>query len=315
MEVILMGNIILKGYLLKDVQQVADLETILYQMRHVIVERAAIAYEKLVKWQVERIVDEIALNQIKRPDQCSILDMAVNEVRRRILYAEQKMQSTEFCLYYGVQVLVGKAGSSPAIYLKVVCPNDIYSKWLKKIPELFPYDINEDDLKVKNGEKKAFWESVEEKYQTDIPLTSSLLQYELLTLHPDKFQYRAPEERAADIAREKVMNQLLSAYACDNQIPPNKLMEYTLQAYDRMKYAHSMEVYEFEKANLEKILPEINFNMVANIGFMQVRDPEETGVLECTQGQPEEQPKEQLDVQEPEQTDRKDSETATDTPH
>lgn len=270
-----MAQIVLKGYLLKDISNISDVEMILYEMSGIIEKRASIAYGELVRWQVERIVDEIAMNQYKRPEDSSILDIAAGEVRRRMMYSDKRMQCTEFNLSIGTQILIGKYEGKPAVYLKVLCPNDIYSKYLKKIPELIPFDINEDDLKVKKGQKKEFWDSVEEKYQTDIPLVASLLNYDHISIHPEEFKFRSPSERAADLAKEKVLNQLLSSYACEQEVAPNKLMEYTLQGINRLNYSDIKELMECEKQNLESFLPEITLDLITKIGSMPIPDTTE----------------------------------------
>lgn len=264
-----MAQILLKGFLVKEVTALADIETILYEMRDIVEMRASAAYAELVRWQIERIVDEIATNQFQRPADTSILDVAAGEVRRRMIYSDKRMQCTEFNISIGVQVLVGKYEGKPAIYLKILCPNDIYSKYLKKIPELVPLDINEDDLKVKKGAKKEFWDSIEGKYQTDIPIIASLLNYDAISIYPEKFKFRSVSERAADLAKEKILNQLLSSYACEQEIAPNKLMEYTLQSINRLKYSDIQELMEMEKQRLESFLPEIDSEMVTRIGNTQ----------------------------------------------
>lgn len=263
-----MPRTILKGYLIKDATNLADIEMILYEMRDIIEKRASIAYADLVRWQAERIVDEIATNQFKRPKDSSILDIAAGEVRRRMIYSDKRMQCTEFNISIGIQILVGKYEGKPSVYFKVLCPNDIYSKFLKKIPELVPLDINEDDLKVKKGAKKEFWDSIEGKYQTDIPIIASLLNYDAISINPEEFKFRSPSERAADLAKEKILNQLLSSYACEQEVAPNKLMEYTLQSINRLNYSDIKDLLECEKQNLETFLPEIDLELITKIGSL-----------------------------------------------
>ena len=263
-----MPRTILKGYLVEETTNLADIEMILYEMRDIVEKRASIAYADLVRWQVERIVDEIAINQFKRPEDSSILDIAAGEVRRRMIYSDKRMQCTEFNISIGIQILVGKYEGKPAIYFKVLCPNDIYSKFLKKIPELVPLDINEDDLKAKKGAKKEFWDSIEGKYQTDIPIIASLLNYDAISINPEEFKFRSPSERAADLAKEKILNQLLSSYACEQEVAPNKLMEYTLQSINRLNYSDIKDLLECEKQNLESFLPDIDLELITKIGSL-----------------------------------------------
>lgn len=263
-----MPRTILKGYLVEENTNLADIEMILYEMRDIVEKRASIAYADLVRWQVERIVDEIAINQFKRPEDSSILDIAAGEVRRRMIYSDKRMQCTEFNISIGIQILVGKYEGKPSVYFKVLCPNDIYSKFLKKIPELVPLDINEDDLKVKKGAKKEFWDSIEGKYQTDIPIIASLLNYDAISINPEEFKFRSPSERAADLAKEKILNQLLSSYACEQEVAPNKLMEYTLQSINRLNYSDIKDLLECEKQNLESFLPDIDLELITKIGSL-----------------------------------------------
>lgn len=257
--------IILKGFLVPDVNCISDLEMLLFEMQRVIEERASLAYEGLVQWQTERIVDEIALNQIKRPEDISILDMAANEVKRRVLYAERSMQCTEFNLYIGSQILIGRLDNNPTIYIKLLCPNDIYSKKLATISGLIPYIITEDDLKNNKSAKKQFWDSLEAKYQKDIPLTATLINYDDIVINPESFTFRSPAERAADLAEEKVMNLLLSDYSCGQQTPPNKLMEYLLQSMVRMNNPELKSRLEYETDRLTDILPEITLELVTKL--------------------------------------------------
>ena len=233
-----MAQTLLKGFLVKKVTALADIETILYEMRNIVEKRASAAYADLVRWQVERIVDEIATNQFQRPAEASILDVAAGEVRRRMIYSDKRMQCTEFNISIGVQVLVGKYEGIPAVYLKTLCPNDIYSKYLKKIPELIPFDINEDDLKVKKGSKERSSGTASKENTRQIFLSSLLFSIMMrFQFHPEEFKFRSPADRASDLAKEKILNQLLSSYACEQEIAPNKLIEYTLQSINRLKYS------------------------------------------------------------------------------
>lgn len=266
---------ILTGFLLKDVYEVPNLELIIYEMRNIVEKKATIAYNNLIQTQVERIVDEITLNQYKRPEEDSILAIAVNEVNRRVLYAQSHMHETEFNLYIGIQVMAAKIDNNPVLYLKTICPNDIYTKGFKKIKEMIPYDINEDDLDA-GKEKAKFFQYISEKYSTDIPIVSTLLRYENIRCNPDTLKFRSPAERAEDIAIEKLMNHLLSCYGCDSQISPNKLMEYMNLVYNRLHNPEIIEEINMEKNHLKEILPTITKDLITKTGtFFVPSEPSE----------------------------------------
>ena len=50
----LMSKTLMKGFLVKDVSSVQDLEAALYNIQESVQQTACKAYESLVKWQVER---------------------------------------------------------------------------------------------------------------------------------------------------------------------------------------------------------------------------------------------------------------------
>lgn len=264
-----MTETILTGYLLRGITSLADVESIVFEMKNAVAARANVAYKKLVEWQTERFVDEIALNREPRPERESILEVAVSEVRRRMFYAASVMQPIEFDLYVGLQIMTASVGNLPSTYLKTVIPNDVYSKAFRKIKELEPYDISTDDLENKKGEKARFYELLLEKYGKDIPLASSLLDLDSLSFSVDELKFRSPSERAEELAREQAFNRLLACYACDKEIRPNKLAEYSTFAFERMKYEGIDEMIRFEKANLERILPVIDVDLVVRSGTIE----------------------------------------------
>lgn len=262
-----MSEKLLTGYLLRNVGALADVEMILFEMKNIVARRANVAYKSLIEWQTERVVDEIALNRIQRPDSASILDVAAGEVRRRIFFAEKSMQDTEFNLYAGLQIMTGKIDGKPVVYLKTIVPNDFYSKSFRKIKELEPFDVSEDDLKNKKGTKKKFYDDLCEKYSEDIPLICSLINYDALSFKLEDLNFRTPSERAEELAREQCMNRLLAWYACEQEIAPNKLMEYVSFAYERAKRSSFADMVAVEKAALERILPEIDLDTIVKIGL------------------------------------------------
>lgn len=268
-----MNDKLFVGFEVKDVSMVADLETILFEMKKIVIQQASISYANLVQRHIERLVDEIALNIVQRPERESILDAAANDVRSRIMYAEQRSQDTEYNLYVGAQVLSVTYNKKPTIILRIIAPNDMYVKKLKKINELIPLNIYRNDVQ-KGGSREKLWESIVTKYETDVPIVCNLLNYQQIKIDPMKFKYRSKEERASDIAKEKVMNQLLSQYACDNEIPPHKIMGYVFSALNRMPYEEIQFAVECEKEQLMKILPEITFDLIVKTGAINPSLPE-----------------------------------------
>lgn len=252
---------LLKGFLFKGPLSVADLELLIWEMRGIVHKYAGAAYKNLVSRQIERIVDDIAIGEYKQPDDHSIFDIAVQEVKRKISYAENRMNETEYNFYIGVQVMTGKIDGNPVAYFKVIAPNDIYSRHLKKIPDLIPYDINEDDLDA-GKEKAELWGCLSDKYSVDIPLSANLILHDEVTIDIKEMKFRTPQERAKDIAKEKILNHLLSAYGCGEQIQPNRLMEYIGQSIGRLNYGPMKMTWDVETKTLTNLLPEITEEIV-----------------------------------------------------
>ena len=243
----------------------ANLDLLRVQMKEIVTAQANTAFCKLLQDQVERYVDELCSNQIGRPD-CSILEASQNEVMRRIRYAEQAMQPTEFNLSAGVQFFSISHGGICYDLLKLNAPNDIYSKALtKKIPELIPFDLSSDA--DKKSITSIIWNEVFEKYEEDTMICFNLLKYDDLKVDIKRLSFHSPSVRAERMAREKVLSHLLSCYACDQEIPPFKLMDYFTQAVDRFQNEQIAPTVK-EEAERINFLPEITEELITQTGGM-----------------------------------------------
>lgn len=270
---------VIKGFVAKGVTDFADVETLLSQMKKVACDCAGRAYSRLVRREVERLFDEIALGRAKRPERESILDAGAAIARDKALYAERTSQPTEYCLYAGVQVMRGTYGRKPSTYFKLVAPNDVFSKQLAKIEGLTPCDATAAELRKaaaaeRPTEKGKFLLALFEKYDSDQPLACPLVDYDRVTFEPSRLRFRPRAERIEAIAREQVFNRLLSCYALGREIPPEKLAEYASYAAERMRSAaDAADAIEEEKAALSRILPEIDLEAVTRLGTIAVPEP------------------------------------------
>ena len=264
-----MNEKIFTGYIIKGVSRLSDLETVLYEIREAVLKRACLYYKNLVIDRIERNVDDITLNRIQRPSDLSILDFSANEVQRQILYAEHSGWENEFNLYMGGQILVVNIDGNPETVLRVMCPNEIYEKDLLKIKELVPLTLYGHDIEP-GGSKEKIWQAIVAKYEEEIPISCSLLNYNALVTDPVSFTYKSPEERAGRIAREQVLNGLLSSYACGGRIEPERLAEYAARAAERFSRGEIKERIGLETQRLVGILPTIDFELVTKIGAVPV---------------------------------------------
>lgn len=258
------NQLILTGFIAKGVSSVFDLELTINQMKVVVQETAEEAYTNLFIREIERLVDSISMNQLKRPENISILDAAGNMTRDRILMAGQNGYETEYNLSIGCQVLLGKftGGKENDVLLKVVANNDVYMKPLRRVGNLIPYNVYSDDIK-KGRPKEKIWDGLCRQYPADVPIISSLISYDSLVVNPKDFAYRSPEERAFTYAKEAVLNKLVSQYACGAQIEPAKLMEYVLYAENRIHYQDLKDEIEKRKTEISAILPVITYSLIS----------------------------------------------------
>ena len=62
------------------------------------------------------------------------------------------MQQTEYNFHIDAQILIGKFDEKPCVFIQVNTLSEDYKKGFKRIKELIPYDIYEDEIES-NKEK------------------------------------------------------------------------------------------------------------------------------------------------------------------
>ena len=276
------------GYIIKDVRDIFDIETIIYEMRKAAVATASQYYKKLLQHKIETVVDQITLNQRQRPENASILDIAADELRQDIFYAQNNGLPTEYNFDIISQLLVVQIDGKQTAVLRIIDINGIYRKSFRKIKELVPFEIFSNDIE-KDGSKKPVWDEFLSKYDTDIPITIKILVSDQINTNPASFTYRSPSERAEDFAREKILNHLVFSYAKGGEIPPEKLAEYVLKASERMSYGTIKRDLTIEKYRISRLLPEITFEMIIRKGTDPIQPPVPEAPLEEV-GYPPEEP-------------------------
>ena len=273
-----MSNII-TGFMTYAVT-LSDVGLVLTQIRQVVEEKARKEFKRLLEDQVETITDEIVLGRVQCPPDQSIDSLARGEVLRRAVSAEQKMENIEYNLSVSCQCFAGKDDKGePCTYIQMFCPNDIYTESLtKKIKMIFPFHIvredgNSPDPKKRNQKAKK-WNEIMENYDGEPVLGTKLFAYETMIPKAEELKFRAPEERAADLAQEHTLDCLLGMYATGQQIQPNKLMEFMMLALKRL---HNPGIQDYERQKTEelaKLLPVIDLEMISTIGGCVMRKKE-----------------------------------------
>lgn len=272
-----MSNVI-TGFLTYAVA-LSDLGLVLTSVRKVIEVQAKKEFKRLLEDQIETITDEIVLGRTQCPPDQSIYTLARGEVLRRAVCAEQRMENIEYNLSISCQCFAGKdEEGNPCTYIQIFCPNDIYTKLLaKKVSMLIPFNMvretanNPDPRQVNRKAEK--WNEIMENYDGEPVLGTKLFAYEKMVPEPKELKFRKPAERAADLAQEHTLDCLLGMYATGQQVQPNKLMEYMMLALNRL---HNPGIQDYERqkrAELVRLLPEIDLEMITTPGGVAMRRP------------------------------------------
>lgn len=258
----------------------SDIGLVLTQMHQVVEARAKKECKALLQDQAEVIVDEIALNRVTIPQDQTVYGVAVTELVRRMVSAEQKMENIEYNLSASCQCFAGKdKDGNPCTYIQMFCPNDIYSDLLvKKVAGLIPFHMKQPDHntdKKHENQKAKKWNEIMEYYEGLPVLGTKLITYEQVIPPVEELVFRSPVERAADLAQKYTLDCLLGMYATGNQIQPHKLMEFMMLALKRLQNADIQAFEAKKKEELLRILPHIDQEMVTTPGGCAMKKHED----------------------------------------
>ena len=252
---------IIKGYKLIG-KDVVRLDEALNEIKELIHDCAEKQYYCLLSQEIETMVDEIVLGRTKEP-QNSIFDEAVDKLNRRIGVSMAKSLDTEYNLSAGANVFTHNGG----IYIELCTKNLSYVEALAKAKTVKEYHVEQVNEQLgmhpEDASRYKTWKAIMDEYSDTSILNIRL--YPCKKLNKPEFSqlsFCSKEERAEKFARYRVSDILLGNYACGENIPPEKLMEYMDCVLSRLTEAPVIAQIDVEKQHLMTLLPEITEDMI-----------------------------------------------------
>lgn len=243
---------IFMGYKLKG-QDITTIEIRLREIKKAVNKRANSEYKKLLTQEIQTLVDHIALNEIQRPDNISLFDLAQNELNNKIAFASAKNLPIEYNLETSVHILFYKGDT----YIKFNAGNNIYKKDLAGL-----HDIEEFPCEA-NGESEKVWSEIMKQYTDGFTPMGIRLFDGTQPIKPEHLKFESPAKRAKAIARHRLTNRYLSMYTGGQQIPNYKVMDYIDLALNALvEIPDSINEMRRMEAELCGILPEITTDLI-----------------------------------------------------
>lgn len=200
-------------------------------------------YHMLLSEEIELLVDNVALNVIKRPENTSLLLAAQEELNGRIRYAVSRQAPTT----YNLQVSAAIGVTENACYLALLGMSNMLDKI---IPEL---------------KKKKFQFLQDDEIPTDEPhyiMERVLFPVGLIDADPTALKFHDTARRGMRAARHNLMNRLLTASAQGREIKNFQLMPYLDMVLEEMNRKEHISEVKRTGSELARILPEITVELI-----------------------------------------------------
>lgn len=240
---------VIQGYRIKS-KDINEIMHSLDKVRNKLSKITQKEYNRLLSEEITFLVDKVALNELKREENMSIYDGAVQIVDGRI----NRDETVNICSPFNFRVYVHVlSDDSEYTYLKVNCMN---TKLIKAFDDLEEYSVNEIECEDNHNAKTVLWTKLQKKYQNIEPMVISLTQ----TPIPDKekLSFESVRVRAETEARHNMLNGLLSDINGGGQIPPIRLMNYFDEAIQTSNEDIVQKQYQNNIIRLMGILPDLS---------------------------------------------------------
>jgi hypothetical protein len=242
----------------KDIRKIED---ILNKARSKIQKEIISIYHEMLSTEIADVVDDIQERLVERPN-VSILKVAENMLNKRISLANRGL-NTEYNLEASVFVLTDDKDT----YYLLKAKNPRLKEVFGKVSGIETY-ILESSLSLVGTEKEETektkkWNELKAKYGQNMPeIAMKAMLSSPIYLDTSLLKFASVGERAEVRARHKYTNGLLSQYANNEAIPPNRLMPLLDLAVDRLTDIESQEWLKFHAGELRGILEEITLEMI-----------------------------------------------------
>ncbi len=197
------------GYYI-ETTNLKDIEMILDEMRGAAKKAGEKQFHKQFSAEIENLVDAITIGTMKRPENMTIYEAAHQLLMEKIRNAGARQADT----YYNYNISANILVLEKRTYFKVNSANDFFLKAFNRIHSLQPFPFGED------------WKDLMDKYDGRPLMWMQLLSGNELEAKREYLKFTSKMDRAERLARHNLTNHLLGQYACGQDIPPYKLMEF-----------------------------------------------------------------------------------------
>lgn len=248
------------GYLFHSTQ-LADVETIVQQAKHVVFEKADEIYRSLLVQEIEAAVDDIALNICRRPENQSILQAAQSVLDNKIRYAMVR----QVISIYNFQVFAHllSCGNSKDTYIQFGAASTAFRDALDGVAGLEPVGSDPDSSTFQQISKL-----LEEQKGTEPPIGIPIYSGSAAAkpVDPSALSFSPPSNRAETIARHTMSNRLLESVACGREIQNYQLMRYMDTVFELLDNPQVQNEMRHIQQELTRILPVITSDMITYSG-------------------------------------------------
>lgn len=200
-------------------------------------------YHMLLSEEVELLVDNVALNIIKRPDNTTLLLAAQEELNGRIRYAVSRHAPTA----YNLQVSVAIGVTEDSCYLALLGMSDTVEKIVSEL----------------NKKKFRFLQENEvPPEETQYIMERVLFPVGRIDADPTALKFHDTARRGMRAARHNLMNRLLTASAQGREIKNYQLMPYLDMVLEEMNRKEHVAEVKRTGSELARILPEITVELI-----------------------------------------------------
>lgn len=200
-------------------------------------------YHMLLSEEVELLVDNVALNIVKRPENTSLLLAAQEELNGRIRYAVSRQAPTA----YNLQVSAAIGTTEDSCYLVLLGMSDMIEKIVSEL---------------KNKKFRILQENEAPSDEAQYIMERILFPVGRIDADPTALKFHDTTRRGMRAARHNLMNRLLTASAQGHEIKNYQLMPYLDMVLEEMNRKEHVDEVKRTGSELARILPEITVELV-----------------------------------------------------
>jgi hypothetical protein len=248
----------INGYRIKGTS-IKNVETVLDEAGRRVCGARKEEYHRLLAGEITRIIDDIALNAIKRPEE-AVFGVAVRSLAERITAAERLGLANDCNLLCGCICLTDGTDT----YVVLRCQNPLITEAFAGTKGISEYILRRDALGElpPDSKRELKWKNLSEKYGDNLSATA-LSRSLVGPVDPDRsiLSFGTPAERAGVRARHTLTRRYLGAFS-GGDIKPELLTDAIDFALSELLTEEAEEEMRYMEVKLSRILPEITEELI-----------------------------------------------------